>query len=132
MVCLAERIDGVSRLIQLTKTLAAWGTPDFENILKMEIEEMNGDQLPLQQGLSASSYALDNHLKAIIMNVSKDEGFIHVKAGIFYTGIISGCNCADDPTPVEEQPEYCEVQLDINASTAETRISLAGDQGVGS
>ena len=111
-------------MMHLTKTLTAWGSPDFENILKMEIEQMKADQLPLQRGLSASSYALDHNVKVIIMYVSKDESFIHVKAGIFYTGVIAGCNCADDPTPVDEQPEYCEVQLDINISTAETSIVL--------
>lgn len=111
-------------MIYLTKTLAAWGSPDFENILKMEIERMGVDQLPLQEGLLVSSLALDHNLKAIILNVYNDESFIHVKAGLFYEGVISGCNCADDPSPVDVQPEYCEVQLDINIVTAETSIVL--------
>lgn len=85
---------------------------------------MNADQLPLQQALSASNYALDGNLKAMIMDTSKDETHIRVKAGIFYTGVISGCNCADDPTPVDEQPEYCQVQIDINIATAQASIAL--------
>lgn len=88
---------------------------------------MDVDQLPLQQGLSASSYALDHDLRAVMLKVTHEGDVIQVKAGIFYTGVISGCNCADDPTPVDEQPEYCEVQIDINVSTAETYISLAGE-----
>ena len=49
---------------------------------------------------------------------------ILVKAGIFYTGIIAGCSCADDPTPLDEQNEYCELELNINKETAETTIVL--------
>ena len=115
-------------MIHLTRSLTAWGSPDFEKFLKMEIEEMKADQLPLQQGLSASSYALDHNVKAVIMNMAKIDNNIRVKAGIFYTGAITGCNCADDPTPVDELAEYCEVQLDINAATAETSILLIKDE----
>ena len=111
-------------MIRLTKTLDAWGTPGFKDILKREIEQMDAGQLPLQQGLSTGSYAIDGNLNAMIIGVSEAAGFIRVKAGIFYSGIIAGCSCADDPTPVNEHSEYCEVQLDINKLTAETTIAL--------
>ena len=111
-------------MIRLTKTLNAWGTPDFKDILKKEIEQMGAGQLPLQQGLSTGSYALDSKLSAMIIGVSERADFIQVKAGIFYSGIIAGCSCADDPTPVNEENEYCVVQLDINKLTAETTVTL--------
>jgi len=38
-------------MIQLTKALHAWGTPDFEAVLKQEIAQLGADYLPLQQGL---------------------------------------------------------------------------------
>ena len=111
-------------MARLTKALNAWGTPDFEDVLKKEIEQMGAAQLPLQQGLSAGSYALDNNLQVMVISVSEDAGFIHAKAGIFYTGILTGCSCADDPTPVNEESEYCVVQLDISKSTAEATVAL--------
>ena len=114
-------------MIRLTKSLNAWGTPDFEDILKSEIEQLGADQLPLQQGLSTSSYALDDKLKVRIISLSEKAGFIHAKVGIFYSGITPGCSCADDPTPVEEQAEYCVVQLDINKMTAETTVALLAE-----
>ncbi len=88
---------------------------------------MGAKQLPLQQGLSTSSYALDDKLNVLIISVSDDASFIRAKTGIFYTGIIAGCSCADDPTPVEEQVEYCVVQLDINKVTAETTVALLAE-----
>ncbi len=111
-------------MIRLGKALDAWGTPDFKEVLKREIEQLGASQLPLQQGLSTGSHAVDSKLGAMIISVSEDANVIHAKAGIFYTGIITGCSCADDPSPVDENAEYCEVQLDINKSTAETSVVL--------
>jgi hypothetical protein len=114
-------------MIQLTKSLAAWNTPEFEKVLRIEVEQMTVQQLPLQQALSNSSYALDTGLKVVISRVSEDRRFIYVKAGIFYTGIIYGCNCADDPTPVDELPEHCDVEIEINKATSEAKIVLLGE-----
>lgn len=114
-------------MIQLTKALSAWGTPEFKDILKREIERLDVELLPLQQGLSQGSYASGENLSAMIISFSEEPGFIHVKSGIFYTGIIAGCNCADDPTPVDGHTEYCEVRFVINRLTAETTVTLATD-----
>lgn len=88
---------------------------------------MGAEQLPLQQGLSTGSYAIGDKLSVMIIGVSEEANFIRAKAGIFYSGIIAGCSCADDPTPVNEESEYCEVQLDINKLTAETTIALLAE-----
>jgi hypothetical protein len=111
-------------MIRLTKTLNAWGTSAFEDILKAEIDQLDADLLPLQQGLSISSHVTDSPHKVIIIRVADDEGCIHIKAGIFYSGIIAGCSCADDPTPIDEQNEYCEVQIEINKQTAAATVAL--------
>lgn len=116
-----------SEMIRLTKTLNAWGTPGFRDVLKNEIERMGAGHLPLQQGLSTGSYALDDKLEVMIISVSEDAGFIRAKAGIFYAGILTGCSCADDPTPVNEESEYCVVQLDISKLTAETTVALVAE-----
>jgi len=115
-------------MIRLAKTLDAWGTPGFADVLKNEIAQLGAGQLPLQQGLSTTSYAVDNKIEMMIIGFTEEEGFIRVKAGVFYAGIIAGCNCADDPTPVEEINEYCEVRLDINRTTAETTVTLLTEQ----
>lgn len=84
--------------------------------------------LPLQQGLSQSSYSIGANLKAIIISVTEGDGFVRAKTGIFYTGIVAGCSCADDPTPVDELTEYCQVQFDIDKTTAETTVTLLPDE----
>lgn len=111
-------------MIRLTKSLKAWRTPAFQDVLKDELEALDATVMPLQQGLAQSSYAVGGKFNVMIISVSKRPGFIRAKAGIFYTGLIPGCSCADDPTPVNEYSEYCQVQIDINQETAETDVKL--------
>lgn len=115
-------------MIKLVKSLKALTANskevDFKDILKKEIEQLDITQLPLQQGLSTSSYVADSKINAIILSNTETEKHFIVKAGIFYSGIIAGCSCADDPTPVEEQTEYCEVQLTIDKLRADTTVEL--------
>lgn len=110
--------------LKLTNSLQAWGTPEFNRVLKHEIEQLDASQLPLQQCLSVGSYALDNKLEAVILDATRTEDCIRVKAGIFYTSIIAGCSCADDPTPIDENTEYCVIQLDIHPDSAVTTLTL--------
>ena len=63
-------------------------------MLKREIEQLGAEQLPLQQGLTASSHALDDRFDAMIIGTADDAGFIHAKVGVFFSGIITGCSCA--------------------------------------
>jgi hypothetical protein len=111
-------------VIQLNKSLNAWKTPDFNDVLKEEIEHLDIVALPLQQALSHSSYAIDGKFNVMIINAYEEDGVIKAKTGIFYTGIIPGCACEDDPTPVSEYSEYCELRFNISKNTAETTISL--------
>lgn len=112
---------------KLANSLRAWGTPDFKDVLKNEIEQLDASQLPLQQGLTIGSYALDNKLDVIVIGTAEAEGRLRAKVGIFYTSIIAGCSCADDPTPVDENNEYCVMQVDINPTTAEAALTLVAD-----
>ncbi len=109
------------------QALKAWQTPEFKDVLKEEIERLDPSLLPLQQGLSQSSYVGDGKFSVMMIRISDESNFIYIKAGIFYGGVIAGCNCADDPTPVDEQPEYCEVEFIINKLTAETSVKLLSD-----
>ena len=114
-------------MIRLPKTLAAWQTPAFNAVLKDEIEHLDADLLPLQQGLSHSSVANADTLSVMIISVADQANCLQVKAGLFYSGIISGCSCADDPTPVDEINEYCEVRFEIDKQTGEAVVTLLQD-----
>jgi hypothetical protein len=111
-------------MLRLDKALSAWGTPDFRTLLTHEIENLGVDHLPLQQGLVHSNHVIDTPICVIINSVSELENVIRIRAGIFYQGVIAGCSCADDPTPVNENQEYCEISLEIDKATAAVVITL--------
>ena len=111
-------------MIRLPETLAAWGTPAFAECLQQELAGQGADALPLQQGLASGSYVQDGDLGVMLLGVSEAPGAIRAKVGVFYQGVIAGCSCADDPTPVDSTTEYCELQLEIDRESAETRVTL--------
>ncbi len=115
-------------MITFPNTLKIWQSENFSPLFtkefKHEIAELPHKDLPLQQGLSLSSYVSNEKISAIINNTEETTSHIIVKSGIFYSGIIAGCSCSDDPTPLDTQNEYCEVLCFIHKHTAETSIKL--------
>lgn len=114
-------------MLQLSKSLHAFGNPDFKEMLKDEIEQIDAKLLPLQQGLSVGGYALYESFNVMIISVTEHDNSLHVKAGIFYRGVIAGCSCADDPSPTDVTTEYCEVLFEIDRGTGEASVSLVSD-----
>lgn len=114
-------------MIRLDKALHAWGTPDFPAILKQQIAQY-ADQLPLQKGLSTGSHVTDTPVTVLITSAVELQDVIRVQAGIFYWSVIAGCSCENDPTPTSENNEYCEVQLDIDRASADTKVTLVTNQ----
>jgi len=114
-------------MIKLIKTVSAYKAVDFKKIAKDEITNIDPSHLPLQQGLSLSSYVGKTPFSVVILNATEELDSLKIKAGIFYTGIIAGCSCSDDPSPTDEQNEYCELLFSINKNTAESDIILLDD-----
>jgi hypothetical protein len=108
----------------LNNALSAWGAPNFVEILKQEVAQLGADHLPLQQGLTTGNYVSDAPITVSIHSAKEVDTVIRVRAGIFYQGIIGGCSCTDDPTPISDINEYCEVQLDIDRTSAVTLVTL--------
>jgi len=111
-------------MIYLNNSLSRWNSPDFEKVLKTDIESLTGKELPLQAGLQNSSYALDSNIKSTILRYEEKHQAINIVAGIFYSGIIAGCSCTDDPSPTDEITEYCEISIKLDKQTAAADISL--------
>lgn len=114
-------------MIQFKKILDAWATPALESIFKQEVAELDPGVLPLQHGLTISSQVSEWPVQAMILDLSEDARVVRIKAGIFYRGIVAGCSCADDPTPLAEHNEYCVVQFCIDKHSAEATVTLVAD-----
>jgi hypothetical protein len=103
---------------------SSWNTTGFGDAFKHEVEQLDAALLPLQQGLSGTSSVAADPFRVMLLGATDAGDSIRVKAGILYAGIVGGCSCADDPTPLQSQPEYCELWFEIDKQSGETRVSL--------
>lgn len=113
--------------LHLPATLAAWGTPAFADVLRREIAAQAA-ALPLQQAAASTSVVLDVPPEIMFIAATAATGRLDVRVGVFFSGIVAGCSCADDPTPVEAQPEYCELILSIDRATAGASVALPANE----
>lgn len=115
-------------MIKLLRTLTAWKTPDFKSVLNEELQQIEKTQLPLQQGLTLTNRVADTDISFMLLNAEETQQALLVTVLVFYNGIEAGDCCADDPTPVCEQPEQCSLKLIIHKPNGETDISLREDK----
>ena len=113
-------------MFYLPKSLSAWNTPDFASCFRSELESLKPELLPLQLGMRYSSAVADRPIDVMVLSTSEDVRMIRVKTLVLYSGIVSGCNCSDDPTPIDEQPEQCGILFELNKQNGETAALLLG------
>lgn len=111
-------------MIRLPESLRAWNTPAFAAVLKRELERQ-AHELPLQRAVTATSIALDGAVSVMVIGAADEGAAIRARVGVFFSGIVAGCSCADDPTPVEPQNEYCELSLLIDKATGDAVAGVA-------
>lgn len=116
--------DSALAVIHLSESLRAWPGDDFARVLSAELAALGAAAMPLQAGLSASSVALDDGISVMLLGAEATDAHVVARVGVFFSGLVAGCSCADDPTPVEAQPEYCELRVAIDRADAKADISL--------
>jgi hypothetical protein len=102
--------------------MAAWKTPAFAATFCREVAQLEHGALPLQQALALGSHVVERAPQVMLLSSESNERHLQIKAGIFFSTVIAGCNCADDPTPVEENNEYCELLFRIDRHTGMTEV----------
>jgi hypothetical protein len=91
---------------------------------KVAIKSLSLEQLQLQQAVKNGSIALADGITVMVISQQHNNDQLRLKAGIFFRSIIAGCNCADDPSPVETLEEYAEAWFSISKKDGSFRISL--------
>lgn len=114
--------------ICLPRTASAWGGLDFEAVLKAELAAVGAAALPLQGGLRRGSVVVEAPVEVMFLSARERGGRLRIRVGVFYAGILAGCGCADDPTPVEAEPEYCVLMLDLERGTGRGRVWQVEDE----
>ena len=110
--------------MRLANAVGAWGTPEFREVLKDEIERLAISELPLAQALRFGNFVADERPTVMINSIEDQGDHVTVRLGLFFAGINAGACCADDPTPVESHHEYCVVQIHVDLATGEAQARL--------
>ena len=122
----------IDTAVSLQRSVSAWNgpsnSPAFRETLIGELEALGADhpalQPLLQAGLTQTSAVVESPLTFHLLSHREQDGRILAHLGVFYAGIIAGCSCADDPSPVDSLTEHCELRLEINVATGEARLTL--------
>jgi len=111
-------------MCKLPTSLRNWGSESFDQTLKSEIEGLKSGALPLDEGTTRGGYVDDSNLSVTVMHVTQAGGIIRAKVGVFFTEVVGGCSCGDDPIG---ENAYCEMLVSIDMNTADAAFTvLAG------
>ncbi len=110
--------------MQLTNALKHWGSTEFEQTLKSELENLPTGTLPLQQATCQGGIVDDSNISASILGSEDHDKEIRIRAGIFFTEIVAGCNCSEPPM---ETNGYCFLEVVIDKTDAEMRVTVLSD-----
>lgn len=109
--------------LHLPEALAAWGTPAFQSTLKRELESQAA-ALPLQQGVAQGGVADGSNLAISVFGTREDERAVHAEVGVFFSEVVAGCNCGDDPM---ELHAYCVMQVSISKAGSGAAVRVLAD-----
>ncbi|NCA88193.1 MAG: hypothetical protein EOM92_04540 [Gammaproteobacteria bacterium] len=103
--------------VHLPLTLAAWSGPQREAVLKQELEQLDPGLLPLREAMARGNQVAVEPVRVLVLTTGEGEDCLQARVGLLFASLIGGCQCADDPSPLEVLPEYAELQIWIDRLT---------------
>lgn len=104
---------------QLPLSLQAWPDGHFAQTLKAELKALPAGTLPLLHGLTEGGIVDDSDLEVSVLSRHDEAGVIQAKLACFFTEVVGGCNCHDDPYT---KNACCELLVRIDRQSAEARF----------
>jgi len=111
-------------MLRLTESLRRQGSEAFRDTLKDELESLANGSLPLDKGCSRGGYADDREMAVTILDVTQGDRFIRARVGVFFSEVVAGCSCGDDPLT---ESAYCEMEVAIDKESAEAEFMVISE-----
>ena len=110
-------------MTRLGNSLRAWNTDAFADTLKDDLLGLGAGVLPL--GEAAAGGCIDESDVGItVLGASDSAAEIHANVGVFFTEVIAGCSCGDEPSASNA---YCELRVSIDKVTGLARFAVIQD-----
>jgi len=108
-------------VIKLTASLSNWGGDGFARTLKTELEGLIMGSLPLEKATTQGGQVDDSEISVTVIDAFDRETSIQAKVGVFFSEIVGGCSCGDEPVA---ENAYCEILVSIDKRTAVAEFSV--------
>lgn len=96
----------------------------FEQRLSSTLHTLPSGTLPLQAGCEQGGVVDDRDISATVLGVVTSADKIVARVGIFFTEVVGGCNCNDDPLEVNA---YCVLEVSIDRETGTAGFVVLSD-----
>jgi hypothetical protein len=107
----------------LGNSLRAWNSDAFADTLKADILSLGAGVLPLQK--AAPGGCIDeSDIEITLLGSSDSATEIHANVGIFFSEVLAGCSCGDEPAASNA---YCELRVSIDKGNGEARFEVIHD-----
>ena len=111
-------------MVELVEAMHAWPSARFAATLKQQLQALQPGALPLGQATTQGGYVDDSDISVTVLRTTDNGQSVAADVGVFFTEVVGGCNCHDDPLAVNA---YCELRVTIDKLTAATTFTLIGD-----
>jgi hypothetical protein len=111
-------------MVQLVDALRAWPSARFARVLKQGLQGLQSGALPLEHATTQGGHVDDSDLSVTVLRTVENDHSVEAEVGVFFTEVVGGCNCHDDPLAVNA---YCEMRVTIDKASAEAVFSLLAD-----
>lgn len=105
-------------------TLQTWPDEVCRTALKRDLGNLDASVLPLHRATTQGGMVDDSRLSVTVLTAKEVDGRIQVRAGVFFTEVIGGCNCHDDPV---EANGYCQLGISIDPHDGSAAFTLLPD-----
>lgn len=107
-----------------TLTKLDYHASSFKDDFKHYIEQLPPASLPLHNCTSQGGIVDDRNISASILSVTAIENGVEIKIAVFFTEIIGGCSCGDDPVA---ENAYAELLAIMDKDSRQLTFSVIND-----
>lgn len=108
----------------LPASLHAFGSDTFPSVLKADLERLDPAALGLDRAVTQGGQVQEFSVTTTLVGATGDGDAVRARVGVFFTEVVGGCSCGDDPYQVAG---YREMRITIDRQTGAALFELEGD-----